>query len=134
MLVTDWTGQLAGERVADLHRQAQRQRLARLARALLPMPIRPEHAAGVCDAREARGTPASAPLSSTGLWRASTARSSRCPPAGGADPRGWPMPTTPAPATLEGEVDLPGGAGSRPEIHRLSEQTVGILQPPKELP
>jgi len=32
MLVTDWTGQLAGERVADLHRQAQRQRLARLAR------------------------------------------------------------------------------------------------------
>jgi hypothetical protein len=32
-----------------------------------------------------------------------------------------------------GEVDLPGGAGSRPEIHRLTEQTVGILQPPKEL-
>jgi hypothetical protein len=31
-MVTDWTGQLAGERVADLHRQAQRQRLARLAR------------------------------------------------------------------------------------------------------
>jgi hypothetical protein len=31
MLVTDWTGQLAGERVADLHRQAQRQHLARLA-------------------------------------------------------------------------------------------------------
>jgi hypothetical protein len=86
MLVTDWTGQLAGERVAALHRQ-----------------------------------------------RASTARSSRCPPAGGADPRGWPIPAPAAPATLVGEVDLPGGAGSRPEIHRLSEQTVGILQPPKEL-
>jgi hypothetical protein len=32
MLLTDWTGQLAGERVAEFHRQAQRQRLARLAR------------------------------------------------------------------------------------------------------
>jgi hypothetical protein len=33
MLAKDLTGQLAGERVADLHRQAQRQRLVRLARA-----------------------------------------------------------------------------------------------------
>jgi hypothetical protein len=34
MLVNDLTGQLARERVADLHRQAERQRLVRLARAL----------------------------------------------------------------------------------------------------
>jgi hypothetical protein len=33
MLANDVTGQLAGERVADLHRQAERQRLIRLARA-----------------------------------------------------------------------------------------------------
>jgi hypothetical protein len=33
MLASDLTGQLARERVADLHRQAERQRLARLARA-----------------------------------------------------------------------------------------------------
>ena len=33
MLANDLTGQLARERVADLHRQAERQRLARLARA-----------------------------------------------------------------------------------------------------
>ena len=33
MLPGDWTGQLAGERVAELHRQAKRQRLVRLARA-----------------------------------------------------------------------------------------------------
>ncbi len=33
MLAGDWTGQLAGERVAELHRQAERQRLVRLARA-----------------------------------------------------------------------------------------------------
>jgi hypothetical protein len=33
LLATDPTEQLARERVADLHRQAQRQRLARLARA-----------------------------------------------------------------------------------------------------
>jgi hypothetical protein len=33
MLVGDWTGQLARERVAELHRQAERQRLVRLARA-----------------------------------------------------------------------------------------------------
>jgi len=33
MLANDLTGQLAGERVADLHRQAERQRLVRLARA-----------------------------------------------------------------------------------------------------
>jgi hypothetical protein len=33
MLVGDWTGQLARERVAELHRQAGRQRLVRLARA-----------------------------------------------------------------------------------------------------
>jgi hypothetical protein len=33
MLANDQTGQLAGERVADLHRQAERQRLVRLARA-----------------------------------------------------------------------------------------------------
>jgi hypothetical protein len=32
MLVNDLTGQLARERVADLHRQAERQRLVRLAR------------------------------------------------------------------------------------------------------
>ena len=32
MLANDLTGQLAGERVADLHRQAERQRLIRLAR------------------------------------------------------------------------------------------------------
>jgi hypothetical protein len=33
MLATDWNGQLARERVAESHRQAERQRLARLARA-----------------------------------------------------------------------------------------------------
>ncbi len=33
MPVSDWTGQLARERVAQLHRQAKRQRLVRLARA-----------------------------------------------------------------------------------------------------
>jgi hypothetical protein len=33
MLPSDWTGQLAGERVAELHRQAEHQRLVRLARA-----------------------------------------------------------------------------------------------------
>jgi GNAT superfamily N-acetyltransferase len=33
MLVGDWTGQLANERVAEFHRQAERQRLVRLARA-----------------------------------------------------------------------------------------------------
>jgi hypothetical protein len=33
MLATDWNGQLARERVAEFHRQAERQRLARLARA-----------------------------------------------------------------------------------------------------
>jgi hypothetical protein len=33
MLVNDLTGQLAGERVAEFHRQAERQRLVRLARA-----------------------------------------------------------------------------------------------------
>jgi hypothetical protein len=33
MLANDLTGQLARERVADLHRQAERQRLVRLARA-----------------------------------------------------------------------------------------------------
>jgi hypothetical protein len=33
MLVGDWTGQLARERVAEFHRQAERQRLVRLARA-----------------------------------------------------------------------------------------------------
>jgi hypothetical protein len=33
MLAGDWTGQLATERVAELHRQAEAQRLARLARA-----------------------------------------------------------------------------------------------------
>jgi hypothetical protein len=33
MLATDPTGQLAGERVAEFHRQAERQRLVRLARA-----------------------------------------------------------------------------------------------------
>jgi uncharacterized membrane protein len=33
MLPGGWTGQLAGERVAELHRQAKRQRLVRLARA-----------------------------------------------------------------------------------------------------
>ena len=32
MLANDPTGQLARQRVADLHRQAQRQRLVRLAR------------------------------------------------------------------------------------------------------
>jgi hypothetical protein len=32
MLANDPTGQLARERVADLHRQAERQRLVRLAR------------------------------------------------------------------------------------------------------
>jgi len=32
MLANDLTGQLARERVADLHRQAERQRLVRLAR------------------------------------------------------------------------------------------------------
>jgi hypothetical protein len=32
MLMADWTGQLARERMADLHRQAERQRLVRLAR------------------------------------------------------------------------------------------------------
>ena len=32
MLANDLTGQLAHERMADLHRQAERQRLARLAR------------------------------------------------------------------------------------------------------
>jgi hypothetical protein len=32
MLANDLTGQLAHERVADLHRQAERQRLARLVR------------------------------------------------------------------------------------------------------
>ena len=32
MLANDLTGQLARQRVADLHRQAQRQRLVRLAR------------------------------------------------------------------------------------------------------
>jgi hypothetical protein len=32
MLVGDWTGQLVSERVAELHRQAERQRLVRLAR------------------------------------------------------------------------------------------------------
>jgi hypothetical protein len=32
MLANDLTGQLAGERVADFHRQAERQRLVRLAR------------------------------------------------------------------------------------------------------
>jgi hypothetical protein len=33
MLSGDWTGQLASERVAELHRQAERHRLVRLARA-----------------------------------------------------------------------------------------------------
>jgi hypothetical protein len=33
MPVSDWTGQLARERVAELHRQAERQRFVRLARA-----------------------------------------------------------------------------------------------------
>ena len=33
MLPGDWTGQLARERVAELHRQAERHRLVRLARA-----------------------------------------------------------------------------------------------------
>jgi hypothetical protein len=33
MLMADWTGQFAQERVADLHRQAEHQRLARLAKA-----------------------------------------------------------------------------------------------------
>ena len=32
MLMADWTGQLARERMAELHRQAERQRLVRLAR------------------------------------------------------------------------------------------------------
>ena len=32
MLVSDWTGQLAGERTAELHREAEQQRLVRLAR------------------------------------------------------------------------------------------------------
>jgi hypothetical protein len=32
MLSGDWTGQLASERMAELHRQAGRQRLVRLAR------------------------------------------------------------------------------------------------------
>ena len=35
MLAGDWMGQLASERVAELHRQAERQRLVRLARAQL---------------------------------------------------------------------------------------------------
>jgi hypothetical protein len=33
MLAGDWTGQLVRERVADLHREAERQRLVRLAKA-----------------------------------------------------------------------------------------------------
>jgi hypothetical protein len=33
MLPSDWTGQLARERMAELHRQAEQQRLVRLARA-----------------------------------------------------------------------------------------------------
>jgi hypothetical protein len=33
MPVSDWTGRLARERVTELHRQAERQRLVRLARA-----------------------------------------------------------------------------------------------------
>src|SRR5829696_8521359 len=32
MLMADWTGELARERMAELHRQAERQRLVRLAR------------------------------------------------------------------------------------------------------
>jgi len=31
MLISDWTGQLAGERTAELHREAEQQRLLRLA-------------------------------------------------------------------------------------------------------
>ena len=33
MLAADWTAQLASERMAELHRQAEHQRLVRLARA-----------------------------------------------------------------------------------------------------
>jgi hypothetical protein len=84
------------------------------------MPIRPEHAPGVCDARQAQrharvrcGRPV------PGSCRASTDLSPARPPAGGADPLGRPIPAPAAPATLV--------IGGRPGPEEA------ILQPRKEL-